>query len=329
MRGVDLKRWTFDWDLTFTMVAAGADGTIFHRYGGRDRRGADHWLGSDSMAAFLRAGLGAHGRHEPIEITPTYEPLPLDSVPAFARRDRGECIHCHSVNPALRIEAQEAGTWSLEQLWTNPAPERIGIDLDVKDQQLVTRVVDGSSAAKAGLRIGDRITHVGEVHVATASDLMFGLDQVPPGASSLQVKCISPVGKARTLKLRLPEGWKAASPREFAWRPSKWGLSPAPGFGGPVLKAPALRKAGLPQGTFAFRVGYLVTWGENRRWGQAAARAGVRDGMTILGTKAKRDFDSIDHFHAWWRLTVKPQSTVTLVIWEDGKEVELAVPVGE
>lgn len=329
MRGVDLRRWKFDWDLTFTMVAAGADGTVLHRYGGRDHRGADHWLARESLAAFLRAGLSAHGSYVPVEAPADYEPLPLDAVPAFAKRDRGECMHCHSVNPALRIEAQEAGTWSVDQLWTNPAPDRIGIDLDVSDQQLVTQVIEGSAAAKAKLKVGDRITRIGDVDVATASDVMFALDGIPNLPGSVAVELVDASGELRSIQLPLESGWKAATPRQFAWRPSKWGLSPAPGFGGPVLGAAALRKAGLPEDAFAFRVGYLVTWGENKRWGQAAARAGVRDGMTVLGTTTKRDFDSIDHFHTWWRLTVLPHSEVKLVTWKGGKEIELAVSVGE
>ncbi len=329
MRGVDLRRWKFDWDLTFTAVAAHADGTIFHRYGGRDHRGADHWLGEASMAAFLGAGLQAHGKHVPVAGTGEYEPLPLDSVPAFAKRDRGECIHCHSVNPALRIEAQEAGTWSLDELWTNPAPDRIGIDLDVADQQVVTHVMEGSPSAEAGLKVGHRILRVGDVEVATASDMMFALDQLPFDATAVQVLAARANGPARTFDLVLPKNWKAATPRQFAWRPSKWGLAPAPGFGGPVFDAKSLKEAGLPEGTFAFRVQYLVTWGENQRWGKAAARAGIREGMTVLGTKDMRDFESIDHFHAWWRLTVKPNSEVAVVTWKDGRELELVVAVGE
>lgn len=328
MRGVDLRRWTFDWDLTFTAVAAHADGTILHRYGGRDDRGADHWLGEASLASFLRAGLLAHAKHEPVPEPTGYEPLPLDAVPAFAKRDRGACIHCHSVQPAFRIEAQESGAWSMDQLWAYPAPNRIGIDLQREEQQLVTAVVDGSPAAKAGLKVGDLILRVGGVPVATATDVMFALDLLPAGGSTVQVLASSKGEPVRTLELPLPKGWKVATPRQFAWRPSKWGLAPAPGFGGPVLGAKALAEAGLPEATFAFRVGYLVTWGENQRWGQAAARAGIREGMTVLGTRGMRDFDSIDHFHAWWRLTVKPDSTVPVVIWKDGKEVEIHLPVG-
>ena len=62
MRGVDLARWPFDFDLTFAMLAVHPDGTVYHRYGGRDWRGADRWLTRASLEAFLRAGLARHDK---------------------------------------------------------------------------------------------------------------------------------------------------------------------------------------------------------------------------------------------------------------------------
>ncbi len=41
--------------------------------------------------------------------------------------------------------------------------------------------------------------------------------------------------------------------------------------------------------------------------------------MVILGTETKRDFQSIDHFHAWWRLEVEPGSVVRVAFWKDGE----------
>lgn len=311
MRGVDLNRWTFDWDLTFAALIVHGDGTVLHRYGGRDSRGPGRWLTEPSFRQFLESGLESHAGHEPgtVKALPS---LTLESVPAFAERDRGACIHCHSVLPAFRIEAQKRGDWSETALWVYPPPSTIGLDLDRDDQARITAVAAGSPAAKAGLKAGDRLQGI-----ATATDLMAKLHKWPAGAGTVTLK-YQRTGREKlsSAALALPSGWKAYTPREFAWRPSKWGLSPAPGFGGGVLDAVRLKEQGLAPGTFAFKVDYLVTWGENQRWGQAASAAGITEGMIILGTDTKRDFDSIDHFHSWWRLKVSSGSTVRVACWD-------------
>lgn len=314
MRGVDLTRWRFDWDLTFAVVAAHPDGTILHRYGGRDERGADHWLGTESLTDFLEAALASHALHEPVE-RPALEPRAIEDVPVFAARDKGDCVHCHSVFPSLHAEAREQERWEADDLWVYPPPGRIGLDLDRKDQQLVTSVGEGSPAAQAGLRRGDRVLRVGDVRVATASDLMHALHELPAQGGEVPVQL-----ERGEVSLELEPGWKLGTPLEFSWRPSKWGLLPAPGFGGPVLKPEELRAAGLAPQTFAFRINYLVTWGENSRLGQAAQRRGLRKGQIVLGTSQKRDFASIEHFHAWWRLTRAVGEEFDLILWEDGQE---------
>ena len=136
MRGIDLRRFTFDWDLTFAALAMNADGTIYHRYGGRDWRGSDVWLSSASFQSFLRAGLTAHaGGAATTADQETEPPLILEELPAYKSRDKGECIHCHMVFPSLREEAQREKTWELEDIWVYPPPERIGIDLDRDNQR--------------------------------------------------------------------------------------------------------------------------------------------------------------------------------------------------
>ena len=315
LRGLDLERWRFDWDLTFAALVAHPDGTILHRYGGRDVRGAERWLSTASYERFLEAGLASYALHEPTERA-AIEPLALEDVPVYAARDKGDCIHCHMAFPSLREQAREEERWSAEDLWVYPPPARVGLDLDGDDQQRVTSVTPDSPAAKAGLSPGDRITRAGAARIATASDLMHALHEAPPEGGALPLV----LADGTTKTLDLDPGWKRATPRAFAWRPSKWELLPAPGFGGPQLNAKELRAAGLPPDTFAFRVQYLVTWGRNSRLGRAAARQGLRNGQVVLGTSLERDFDSVDHFHAWWRLTLEPGEELYVVLWEKGAE---------
>ncbi|MCK5942659.1 MAG: PDZ domain-containing protein, partial [Planctomycetes bacterium] len=123
----------------------------------------------------------------------------------------------------------------------------------------------------------------------------------------------------RTATLRLPAGWKRTTARDYAWRPFKWGLSPAPGFGGPALDRAQKERLGIDPGAFAFRVQYLVTWGANAHRGRAAAAAGIRNDDVVVSFDGRDDFDSVAHGHAWVRLTKRAGETVEVVVLRGGK----------
>ena len=329
MRGVDLERYVFDTGLTLSILWMNADGTIYHRYGGRDSRGADHWLTLPSLGSAMATSLAAHRTHQVIaRVANKNQPLTLERVPSFIKRDRGECIHCHSIRPALYEEQLADGTWTADQIWRFVPPSRIGLDLDRDDQSRIVAVVKGSAAEVAGLRVGDSLGSVDGEVIATATDLMFALDRFDSSGGQLPV-VFERDGKSRTVQVELVKGWKVGTAQDFAWRPFKWGLSPAPGFGGTQLSQGELRGIGLTSddSSFAFRVTYLVTWGENQRYGKAAVKAGVREGDVLLAAvlpgAAQPQFTSVDHFHAWWRLTVQPGDQVELEVLREGKRVKL------
>lgn len=325
---MDLRRYTFDWDLTFAALAMHPDGTVLHRYGGRDWRGSDVWLSEASFESFLRAGVEAHARHVSVPADAEREPLLLEAIPYYESRDKGACIHCHMVFPSLREEAQRRSVWNRDDIWVYPPPERIGIDLDGDDQRRVTSVADGSPAATAGVLVRDRIVSLAGVAVAGASDVSAALHEIAMSGAEVEL-VVEREGVRHELALALEPGWRRGTPKSFSWRPSKWTLTPAMGFGGPKLEAIELETLGLPPEAFALRVSYLVTWGDGRRFGRAAAKGGVREGMVVLGTREKRDFQSVDHMHAWWRLTKTPGETVEVVAWSDGAERVLEVVVAE
>ncbi|MCP3915459.1 MAG: PDZ domain-containing protein [bacterium] len=329
MRGVDLLRYRFDFDVTFSALAMNADGTIYHRYGGRDHRSPDQWLTRPSFARFLRSGLMGHAAHVPSS-TPgiPVEPLKIEDIPAFAKRDKGECVHCHSVFPALYEEALAENTWQPDDMWWYPPPARIGIDLARDEQRRITAVAEGSPAGKAGLLPGDELRRVGPYAIATASDLMEALNEAAAGGARLEVGFVR-AGEDEQTELVLTEGWKRGDPLSFSWRPFKWGLLPAPGFGGPPMPPAEKRERGLATDVFAFRITYMVTWGENKRFGQEARRAGLREGDVVVSIGGETDFASVDHFHSWWRLTRKVGETVHLVVLRGEKRLEIDVKVIE
>ena len=327
MRGIDLARTPFDFDLTFAVLLMHPDGHVYHRYGGRDERGANVWLSQDSFRSLLTATLEEHDAYS-AQPDPPPRParLVIEEMPSFKKRDKGECVHCHSVFPAFYEEARDAGEWTEDDRWVYPPPGRIGIDLDRDDQACLTAVATGSPAAAAGLAVGDRLLRVGAQRTLTSSDLSQALHDAAPGEGALRVQ-YERAGEVREASLALSGGWKRGTTLEFSWRPLMWGFTPAPGFGGKQLDSDQLRALGLAPDAFAFRVDYLVTWGETQRYGREAWRAGLRDDDIFVSAAGKQDFASVGHFHAWWRLTREVGEAVTVEVLRRGQRLAFELEV--
>ncbi|MFT7485017.1 MAG: hypothetical protein ACI9F9_000863 [Candidatus Paceibacteria bacterium] len=327
MRGVNVAKYTFDFDLTFACLALSPEGRVFGRYGGRDARGASHWTNEGSFMRMLQASLRKH-RADQASPTALEVPNPLtpERIPAFAKRDKGSCIHCHNVHEGLQHQARAEGAWKPADIWVYPPPERIGLDLDVTAQRLVVSVLPASPAASAGILAGDFLTRIGPHEVSNATDVMAALHSLGSGPVTTQLAFQR--GRQTIVgKLSLPATWKVGTPEQFAWRALKWTLDPVPGFGGPALESAERKKHKLPEGQFAFKINYFVTWGPRAYSGRAATRAGLRKGDIVLKVAGKADFQSVEHFHAWWRLTREVGEVVEIGLIRGRQRVRLDYPV--
>ena len=164
--------------------------------------------------------------------------------------------------------------------------------------------------------------------VLTRANLQWVAHRLPAGAASLELRVVR-AGEAKTLPLELADGWKACDPREYAWRPFKWNLTPGPGFGGKPLDAEAKKKLGLAPDAWAQTVEYIVTWGEKSATGKSAQAAGLKKGDVLLSVAGESHFDGEDHFQAWFRMTRKAGTAIELVILRAGERRTLEMTVVE
>lgn len=343
LRGVDLDTWTFDFDLTLAVLLAHPDGTVYHRLGTRDASSAEAALSEPALARLLREGLATHRARQAAlaagEPAPAARPArTLDDLPVWRKkleeRQRAgqkpvDCYHCHFVFDAERRQALADGTWRAEMIWRWPPPQQVGLELDPVVQERVRAVRAGSPAAKAGLQPDDRLLELSGARVLSWSDVSWALERARGGERALPLAW-ERAGVRREGTLELPAGWETGDALTLSWRPSKWQLEPGPGFGGRELDAAQKQARGLAPEAFAFQVGYLVTWGgaDEKRYGEAAVRAGVRKDDVILGVNGKRDFASHDHFQAWWRLELRAGQVaqVELLRGAERRTVEITIP---
>jgi hypothetical protein len=333
MKGVDLNRYVFDWDLTFATLFMNADGHIYHQYGNRDETDALSHVSMQSLAAVMRRTVKDHAALDPAKArTPKSPPFAVEDIPPMARRAReGKlqgCIHCHSVNDALNEDAVAKGTWKRETVWAWPLSSRVGMRLDRHDQSLVTEVKTGTPAAAAGLRKGDRLVSFAGRPVATEGDVQWGLEETPHAGGSVPLTYARGDAEPKKATLRLAKGWREGTPLDLAYRNSVWKIGPRPGFGGRLLTPDERQKAGIAKDAFGLRIGYLVTWGKHKSAGQAARKAGLQKGDICLSFDGKADFENERAWHAWFRLTRKTGKTVVIETLRDGKKRTVKLKVG-
>lgn len=328
MQAIDLDRYAFDFDTTLAVLFANADGTIYHRFGGRTAEDPAAYQSMPALERVMRIALAAHRGHRTVPRRKRPKRTVYDYETFRKRMDkkpkRPSCIHCHTIHEAQIREQRARGTFRREDIWIWPAPTRIGLELDPVAQSKVIQVHKGSPAAKAGLRPGDVIERAGSQAIATVHDLQWVLHRTAPAGGALPVRYRR--GEAvEDANLSLPAGFKKTDPRTYAWRPFKWGLVPKPGFGGPMLTVSDKKRLGLPPKPWAFRVQYIVNWGPEPAQGRANQKAGLRQGDIVTSYAGKRDFASMPHFHAWVRLTRKRGEQVEIEVLRNGQRRTLRV----
>lgn len=337
MLSVDLNLYQFDYDLTFAALLMNADGTVYHRYGSRDGHSASDRLSRTSLVRVLRETLEDHKAYQknpsPPKVLPkrSIEDIPPKAREIAKRKGEGkhvECQHCHMVNGAEDEYAREQGRFSLEEVRSRwPLPDKVGLKLDRDDQVLVKDVIQGSPAAAAGLKTADRLVRLGSQRIRTHADVQWVLHNTPNEDASVPIDVLREGDMLVMKKLELKKGWKLANELELSWRSSMWGLRPRPGFGGKSLEKSDLEKLGLAPDAFAFRVQYIVDWGDEAYTGENARKAGIKKDDVVLSVGGKKDFVSELHFQSWFRFTQKPGEKVDVELLRDGKRERVELPV--
>jgi serine protease Do len=269
--GVDLRRFEFDFDLTWYGFFLNADETIYGRYGGRDAASADARLSTKGLRYAMERALEAH-KSPPAPRVLEGSPVRAENF-AAARRHNG-CIHCHNVNEFRRADLKAEGKWDRASIWVYPLPENIGVSLDVDSGNRVSAVAANSAAARAGLKPGDRIHRLNDHPVASFADASYALHKAPP-AGTIGVSWLRG-DKEMSAAIELTDGWRRTN---LTWRPSMLDILPSVPFSGDDLTAAEKRALGLPEKQAAMRQDDDVH--------KVLAAAGIRGGDVIAGFDGK------------------------------------------
>jgi serine protease Do len=315
MRGVNLKVFDFDYDLTWMGFFLNANEKVYGRFGGRDAKSADTYLTVAGLKHAMQAALAAY-RREP-DGKPAISPEPPrtpEQNPASQKLRSNACIHCHQVYQFQRNDLKRAGKWRQEQTWDflPPLPDNLGFTLDPQLGSRVQAVAADSPAERAGLRRGDLLQTLNDREVHSFADVQFVLHRHTPGKT---VHATWQRGD-RTLSgnIVLPDGWRKT---DIAWRSFMWGLEPQASVYGKDLTAAEKKEIGLEATALAFRQGSFVP--------PAAKAAGIQANDIILGIDDRKLEMTMLRFNAYVRLNYKVGDRVTYNILRDGKRLEIPV----
>ena len=267
IEGTDLRRFEFDYDLTWYVFLLNADETVYGRYGGRDASGDASRFSLKGLRYALTRALEAH-RNPPPPQPAAGPPQRPEDIPA-AKRHKG-CIHCHNVKELIRSDAKAAGRWDRSEVWAYPPPDNVGVVVDLDAGDRVKAVRPGSPADKLGVRPGDTIRRLNGYPVASFADASYALHKAPAKGPVPIAWASGGVEKSGTLDL--PDGWRKTN---VTWRPSLLDILPAVPFAGDDLTDAEKKQLGLPPARAAFRLGDNVH--------ASLTKAGFRPGDVVVG----------------------------------------------
>ncbi|MCB9830866.1 MAG: PDZ domain-containing protein [Planctomycetes bacterium] len=326
MRGVDLDQFQFDFDLSMMIFFVAPDGTVLGRYcaSGADRhrqntiaglrRAAERALELFARLDEERAGLAGKKRPSPVA---RVEELEHDRIRKVETGDPGDdqnCVHCHNVQEAMNALLERRRDYHPDLVAAKfPLPEQVGLEIDPDDGVLIAGVRADSAAARAGLRVGDRLLRLDGQPLISIADVTWALGAVPdPGRAVLLYER---EGKERGAELELAAGWK---PADLLWRVSVNRMRPFLQLW--VEGADAEERASLGIGDQDMA---LVVRGV---FGPAVRAAGIRKDDVIRAIDGRRDLVDPRRFTLFIRLNhFQRGASFVLEILRAGKTLELTV----
>jgi hypothetical protein len=334
---LDLAKFQFDYDLSFSAIMFNGDGTIYGRYGSWLHQKDPLNKTTASFKKALDAALTIHQGYPANKTTLTGKqggPVPYQKpveFPTLAAKYPSKldwdgkvmksCVHCHMVGDAFRAHYRSLNQpMPVEWIYPQPSVETLGITLATDDIAKVEAVAAGSPGETAGVKAGDIFISLNSQPLVSIADVSWILHRAPDSGSIPAT--IQRDGKETALTLELPAGWRLKA--DIGKRAGTWPMR-AMAFGGMKMDdIPDEERAGLglDKEQMALRIFHVGQYGPHA----AAKKEGFQkdDILVQVGDLKQRITESaiIGHLLQHHR----PGEKLTAIVQRSGKRVELKLP---
>lgn len=335
---IELAKFQFDYDLSFSTLFFNADGTVYGRYGSWSHQKDPTEKTTLGYQRSLEAALAIHTAYPVNKAalvgkqgapTPFATPIEIPLLAGKYKRDLdwegkvvGSCVHCHQIGDAYRSYYRDQGKpLPSDLIYPMPMPETIGLTLEPDHIAKVQSVAPGSVAAKAGVQVGDQFSTLGGQLLLSIADFAWALHRA--GESGPLNANVTRAGKAQSLVLNLPAGWRSKA--DISRRVGTWPMR-AMAFGGMVLTdltdeerlARSLSKDKL--GLFIKSVGQ---YGKHA----AAKNAGFRKDDVLVELNGKSIRATEGELIGQLLQTTKPGEKLKAIVLRGDQRVELLLPM--
>ncbi len=336
---LDLSRFQFDYDLSFTTLFFNADGTIYGRYGSWEHQRDPQNAATATFAAALEGALKIHAAYPGNKTAlagkqgePSRYRTPVD-MPGLQEKYGPDlnwngqvvksCVHCHQIGDAMRLEIRDKRKpLPLSLIYPHPAPETIGIRLDASVPTQIADITPGSPAEGAGLRAGDVFLALSGQPLISAADVSWVLHHAPDSGGRL-VALARRGDKTADVEITLPAGWRTNS--DISRRVGTWPMR-AMAFGGMKLEElpeDERRRLGIPDGKLALFAKHVGQYGKHA----LAKQKGWKKGDVLLSVDGSDEHRTESQLIGQMIRGHKPGDLVPAEVLRGNQRIELKIPV--
>jgi hypothetical protein len=335
---IDLTKFQFDFDLSFSTLFFNGDGTVYGRYGSwtHQKNSADSTITGYKKS--LESALAIHKGYpanraqlagkQPGPI-PFVNPTDIPKLGAKYQRELNwdgkvvqSCIHCHMIGDAVRTSFRDQKQpVPTEWIYPVPPPEVLGLTLASDHVAAIRAVAAGSWAEKAGFKVGDEITSFAGQPLVSIADVSWALHRTGE-AAQLDV-VVQRGSETLTLKLDLPKGWRYTT--DNSGRASAWSMRgmAAGGLNLVDLTAEERTQRGLGLDGMALWVKGLGMYGIHA----AAKKAGFQKDDVLIEVAGIKEHISESRLHGHLMQEHFQGEQVPVTVLRGGKRVELKLPM--
>ena len=335
---IELAKFQFDYDLSFSTLFFNADGTVYGRYGSWSHQKDPTEKTTLGYQRALEAALAIHTAYPVNKAalvgkqgapTPFATPIEIPLLAGKYKRDLdwegkvvGSCVHCHQIGDAYRSYYRDQGKpLPSDLIYPMPMPETLGLTLEPDHIAQVKVVVPGSVAAKAGVQVGDQFSTLGGQLLLSIADFAWALHRA--GESGPLNANVTRAGKGQSLVLNLPTDWRSKA--DISKRVGTWPMR-AMAFGGMVLTDLTDEERltrGLAQDKLGLFVKGLGQYGKHA----TAKNAGFRKDDVLVELNGKSARITEGELIGQLLQTTKPGEKLKATVLRGGERVELLLPM--